>query len=72
MSKKTTKRTMKIGDFCRKEILKNKSPAKIIAKANKLGNGKKVNGKHIAWYAWDMRNPASNHYVEEMPSKYTV
>ncbi len=72
MSKKTSKSSMKIGDFCRKEILKNKSPAKIIAKANKRDNGKKVNSKHIAWYAWDMRNPASNNYVEEMPSKYAV
>ena len=70
MSKKTAKKTMKIGDFCRKEIMDGKSPAKIIAKANKLPNGKKVNSKHIAWYAWDMRNESSNNYVEEMPSRY--
>jgi len=70
VSKKTAKRTMKIGDFCRNQIMKNKSPKKIIAKANKLPNGGKVNAKHIAWYCWDMRNPASNNYVEEMPSRY--
>ena len=68
---KTTKRTMKIGDFCRKEIMKNKSAKKIIEKANKLPNGGNVNAKHIAWYCWDMRNPASNNYVEEMPSRYS-
>ena len=68
----TSKSSMKIGDFCRKEILKNKSPAKIIAKANKRKNGGKVNAKHIAWYAWDMRKESSKHYTEEMPSKYTV
>ena len=67
-----SKKTMKIGDFCRKEILKNKSSAKIIAKANKLPNGGKVDAKHIAWYAWDMRKESSIHYVEEMPSKYRV
>ena len=63
---------MKIGDFCRKEILKNKSPAKIIAKANERKNGKNVNAKHIAWYAWDMRKESSNNYVADMPSKYRV
>ena len=75
MSKKTAKRTMKIGDFCRKEILKNKSAKKIVAKANKLPNGEKVNLKHIAWYSWDMRKDTSNHYIgdgNEMPSKYRV
>ena len=65
-----SKKTMKIGDFCRKQILRNKSVKKIIAKANKLPNGEKVNAKHIAWYVWDMRNEASNHYVENMPSRY--
>jgi len=61
---------MKIGDFCRAQILKNVSAEKIIEKANKLPNGQKVNSKHIAWYAWDMRKETSNHFVEEMPSKY--
>ena len=70
MSKKTAKKTMKIGDFCRKEILKNTSAKKIIAKANKRKNGKNVNAKHIAWYAWDMRKESSNNYVAEMPSRY--
>ena len=67
-----SKRTMKIGDFCREQILLNKSPKKIVKKANALPNGGKVNLKHIAWYAWDMRKETSNHYCEEMPSKYTV
>ena len=73
MSKKTgSKKTMKIGDFCRAEIMNNTPVKKIIKRARKLKNGGNVNSKHIAWYAWDMRNPASNHYTEEMPSKYTV
>ena len=63
---------MKIGDFCREQILLNKSPKKIVKLANKLPNGAKVNLKHIAWYSWDMRKETSNHYCEEMPSKYTV
>ena len=65
-----SKKTMKIGDFCRREILRNKSAKKIIREANKLPNGGKVNKKHIAWYVWDMRNESSIHYVEEMPSRY--
>jgi len=65
-----SKKTLKIGDFVRKQILKNKSPAKIIAKCKSHPNGSKVNAKHIAWYAWDMRKDSSNHFVEEMPSKY--
>ena len=64
------KSTQKIGDFVRKQIRKNKSPAKIIRKCAKHPNGSKVNAKHIAWYAWDMRQETSNHYTEEMPSKY--
>ena len=67
-----SKSTRKIGDFVRKQILKNKSPAKIIAKCKKHPNGQKVNEKHIAWYAWDMRKETSNHYVADMPSKYRV
>ena len=70
VSKKTAKKTMKIGDFCRKEIMKNKPAKKIIAKANKQPNGGNVNAKHIAWYAWDMRKESSNNYVAEMPSRY--
>ncbi len=66
-----SKSTLKIGDYVRKQILKNKSPAKIIAKCQEHPNGGKVNSKHIAWYAWDMRNESSNHYTEEMPSRYT-
>jgi len=65
-----SKKTLKIGDFCRKLIRKNKSPAKIIAKCKSHPKGDNVNAKHIAWYAWDMRNPSSNHYTENMPSKY--
>ncbi len=67
-----SKSTLKIGDFVRKQIRKNKSPAKIIAKCQKRDNGQKVNSKHIAWYAWDMRRESSNHYLAEMPSKYRV
>ncbi len=65
------KSTRKIGDYCRAQILKNKSPRKIIAKAQKKFPDSKVNGKHIAWYAWDMRKESSNHYTPEMPSRYT-
>lgn len=66
------KKTLKIGDFVRKQIRKNKSPAKIIAKCKSHPKGGKVNEKHIAWYAWDMRKESSNHYQPEMPSKYRV
>ena len=62
---------MKIGDFCRKEIMKNVPSEKIVAKANKRKNGKKVNLKHIAWYVWDMRKNSSNHYTENLPSNYS-
>ena len=67
-----SKSTLKIGDFVRKQIRKNKSPAKIIAKCQKRPNGQKVDSKHIAWYAWDMRRETSNHYTPEMPSKYQI
>ena len=65
-----SKKTMKIGDFCRREILRNKSVKKIIAKCKSHPKGGNVNAKHIAWYVWDMRNESSIHYVEEMPSRY--
>ena len=66
----TIKKTMKIGDFCRSQIKKNVPSAKIIVKANKRPDGKKVNSKHIAWYVWDMRKESSNHYTENLPSNY--
>ena len=66
----STIKSMKIGDFCRKEIMKNVPSEKIIAKANKRPDGKKVNSKHIAWYVWDMRKDSSNHYTENLPSNY--
>ena len=64
------KSTLKIGDFVRLQILANKSPRKIIKKCKKHPHGQKVNAKHIAWYAWDMRKESSNHYTPEMPSRY--
>ncbi len=67
-----SKKTMKIGDFVRKQIRKNKSPKKIIKLCKSHPKGEKVNAKHIAWYAWDMRKESSNHYMEEMPSRYAV
>ena len=69
---KNVKSTMKIGDFVRGLILENKSPKKIIKLCRKHPKGEKVNSKHIAWYAWDMRKESSNHFTKEMPSKYAV
>lgn len=64
-----SKKTVKIGDFCRKLILEGKSSEEVIKKANRKKNGKNVNGKHIAWYVWDMKKESSNHYNEEFASK---
>ncbi len=66
-----SKQLMKIGDFVRKQIRKNKSPKKIIKMCQDHPNGEKVNAKHIAWYVWDMRKESSNHYTPDMPSKYS-
>lgn len=60
-----SKKTLKIGDFCRKQMMKGLTPKQVIAKAAKHPKGGKVNAKHIAWYAWDMRKESSNHYVPE-------
>ena len=61
---------MRIGDFCRKEILKGTKPAKIVKKAAKRKNGGNVDLKHVAWYAWDMRNESSKHYTKKLPARY--
>lgn len=65
-------KTMRIGDFCRAEMLKGKTPEEVIKAANRRKNGKKVNKKHIAWYAWDMRKETSNHHVpmDQLPEIY--
>lgn len=72
VSKKTAKKAEKIriGDFCRKEILKGVKPAKIVKKAHKRANGGNVNGKHIAWYVWDMKQESSKHYTTDLPKRY--
>ena len=60
---------IKIGDYCRKQIRANKTPAQIIKMANKRENGRKVNKAHIAWYVWDMRKAESKHHCD-LPSNY--
>ena len=70
-----SKKTVKIGDFCRKLMLEGKAPEEVIKRAKKkVVNGehigKNVNAKHIAWYAWDMRKESSNHYQEDLPTIY--
>ena len=64
------KKSIKIGDFCRKLMLEGKSPEDVIKAAKKRKNGKNVNKKHIAWYAWDMRKASSKHFQEELPEIY--
>lgn len=65
-----SKKTVKIGDFCRELMLDGVSPKEVIKRANKRKNGKNVNAKHIAWYAWDMRKESSNHYTKDLPEIY--
>ena len=69
VSKKTGKKTMKVGDFCRKAILAGRAPEKIIAKAKEKFPKSKVDGKHISWYSWDMKQESSKHYNEEFASE---
>lgn len=71
MSKKTTGKAGRIGDFCRKEILKGTKSRKIVKKANKRDNGHNVNAKHIAWYVWDMKQESSKHFTTDLPTRYT-
>lgn len=70
MSKKTARKQLRIGDFCRKEILKGTKSKKIVKKANKRNNGHNVNVKHIAWYVWDMKQESSKHYTTDLPTRY--
>lgn len=70
MSKKTARKQLRIGDFCRKEILKGTKSKKIVKKANKRKNGHNVNVKHIAWYVWDMKQESSKHYTTDLPTRY--
>ncbi len=66
-----TKKTVKIGDFCRKLMLEGKSPEEVIKSANKRKNGKNVNKKHIAWYLWDMKKESSKHFQKTFPEIYS-
>ena len=70
VSKKTTGKKLRIGDFCRKEILKGTKPKKIVKKAHKRADGGNVNAKHISWYVWDMKQESSKHFTEELPTIY--
>ena len=70
VSKTTTAKQLRIGDFCRKEILKGIKPKKIVKKANKRTNGHNVNAKHIAWYVWDMKQESSKHFTTDLPTRY--
>ena len=65
-----SKTTLKIGDFCRKEMKKGTKPKDVVKKANKRKNGGNVDLKHVAWYAWDMRKESSNHYCDDLPAIY--
>ncbi len=57
------KKTMRIGDFCRKMIMDgNKSPKQIIAKAKKKFPKSKIDKKHVAWHLWDLKKKG-----EEVP-----
>ncbi len=68
----SNKKTVKIGDFCRKLMLEGKSPEQVIKSANKRKNGKNVNKKHIAWYLWDIRKESSKHHhlCADLPDIY--
>ena len=61
-----SKKTMRIGDFCRARLLKGQKIETVIKAANKRDDGKKVNKAHIAWYLWDMRTKRGL----EMPEVY--
>ncbi len=65
-----SKKTVRIGDFCRKEILKGTKAGKIVKKAHKRANGHNVNAKHVAWYVWDMKQESSKHFTTDLPSRY--
>ena len=67
----SNKKSIKIGDFCRGLMIEGIKPKEVIKRANKRKNGKNVNMKHIAWYAWDMRKESSNHYCADLPEIYS-